>query len=261
MLDHMTEPQESVSAPPRPLNRQRLGRAWTTTAVVIVALIVLAAAVVVFATRDPDKRPPAAAPPSSRSAGPSSAGPSSAGTPGSPPPALDQTVPVSAPKGITWVLFQGVALPSSRAAGPTRVAGPVYAGYAHTPVGALIASAQIGARHLIAPGNDWRQVVAQQIVPTVGREAFITARAAVTTTDVAPGTYGQLAGFRFVTYSPDTAVIQFVTRFRNGNLQVSTTTVRWVNGDWKQVLQLDGSESPTVQHVSSLAGFVPWGGV
>ncbi len=83
----------------------------------------------------------------------------------------------------------------------------------------------------------------------------------MTTTEVAPGTYGQIAGFRFVTYTPDVAVIQFVTRFRNGNLQVTTTTVRWLSGDWKQQLQPDGSESPTAQSVSSLAGFVPWGGL
>lgn len=162
---------------------------------------------------------------------------------------------------MTWALFQGVVLPSSRTAGPTRVAGPVHAGYAHTPVGALLAAAQVSYRYLISPGGDWRQVVVQQVVPGAGRDVYVQKRATVTTTSVPPGTYGQLAGFRFVTYSPDTAVIQFVTRFSNGNLQVVTDTVHWLDGDWKLQLQPDGSESPTGQSVSSLGGFVPWSGL
>jgi hypothetical protein len=256
MLDHVTETQKSFPPSSRRSNRGRLGRAWTTTAAVIVALIVLAAAVVIFATRDPGKTPPAAAPPLSPSARPSTAG-----TPSSSPPALDQTVPVSAPKGITWALFQGVALPSSRTSGPARVAGPVHAGYAHTPVGALLAAQQVGARYLISPGAAWRRVVEQQVLPGVGRDAFVNARSEVSTTDVPAGTYGQTAGFRFVTYSQDAAVIQFVSRFPNGTLQVTTTTVRWSQGDWKLELQPDGGTSPNAQAVSTLAGFVPWGGV
>ena len=245
----------SESSTASPSVRERLGRAWTVTAAVIVALIVLAGVVVVLVTRDDEQAPPAASPPS---AAPAQPGPSAAG---GERPAGDQALPAAAPTGVTWSLFQGVALPSHPTAGPTRVAGPVHAGYAHTPTGALLASPQIGYRHLITPGDDWRRVVEQQVVPGPGRDAFVQARGKVTTTDVPPGTYGQIAGFRFVTYSPDTAVIQFVTRFKNGTLQVTTTTVRWVAGDWKLQLQPDGSESPTVQRVDSLAGFIPWGGV
>ena len=160
---------------------------------------------------------------------------------------------------MTWALFQGVALPASQTAGPSRVAGPVYAGYARTPAGALVASEQIGVRHLITPGNGWRRVVEQQVVPGPGVDVFVAERARVTDF-TPPGTFGQTAGFRFVTYSPDVAVIQFVSRFADGSLQVTTSTVRWVTGDWKLQLQQDGSESPTAQSVGSLAGFVPWGG-
>ena len=234
--------------------RRRPGRGWTVAAAAIVALIALAAVVVILATRGGDKAPPTGAPPATPHSVVES--PSAA-----PLPAQDQSVPDSPPPGISWALFQGVALPSSSSAGPTRVTGPVYAGYAQTPVGALLAAAQISYRYLISPDDDWHQVVNQQVVPDSGREVYVQKRAKVTTASAAHGTYGQLAGFRFVTYAPDTAVIQYVTRFSNGNLQVATDTVHWFAGDWKLQLQPDGSETPTVQSVANLAGFVPWSGL
>lgn len=255
-LDHMSELEPNPSDPQERSTRERLGRAWTITSAVIVALIVLAGVAVVYITRDRDPAPPAAQPATEEPAPSASA---SAEEPSL--PAEDQTVPTSAPEDVAWTLFEGVALPESSTAGPSRVEGPVYAGYAQTPTGALLAAAQISYRYLITPGEGWREVVEQQVVPGPGRDAFVEARAQVSTTDVAAGTYGQLAGFRFVTYASDTAVIQYVTRFENGNLQVTTDTVQWIDGDWKLQLQPDGSESPTVQNVDSLAGFVPWSGL
>ncbi len=254
-LDRMSEIDSKPEVPqPRPATHDRQGRGWTVAAAVVVALIALAGVVVVVVTRDSPPPPRAQQPPTPAAPSASPAGEAT-------PPPGDQAVPTAAPADVTWSLFQGVALPSSPTAGPTRTEGAVHAGYSLTPEGALLAAAQIGARHLITPREGWRQVVQQQVVPGPGRDAFVRARAQVTTDQVPAGTYGQIAGFRFVTYSPDTAVIQLVTRFRNGNLQVSTPTLRWVNGDWKLQLQPDGSASPTVQSVSSLAGFVPWGGV
>ena len=238
---------------PEPGGR-RPGRAWTVAAAAIVALIVLAAVVVILSTRGGAKAPPAGAAPAPAAS--AVASPSAA-----PLAAQDQTVPDSAPPGVSWTLFQGVALPSSSSAGPGRITQPVYAGYAHTPVGALLATAQIGYRYFLTPGDGWRQVVRDQVSPGPGHDAFVANRAKVTTTDVAPGGLGQLAGFRFVTYGPDVAVIQLVSRFSSGTLQVSTDTVHWVDGDWQLQLQPDGGSSPTAQRVDTLSGFVPWGGV
>ncbi len=246
-LDHTSDTE------PEPA-RRRPGRAWTIAAAAIVALIALAAVVVILATRGGDKARPGASE-SAPSALPTES-PSAA-----PLAAQDQTVPDSPPPGVSWTLFQGVALPSSALAGPTRITGPVYAGYSQTPVGALLAAAQISYRYLISPDDDWHQVVDQQVVPDSSRDVYVQKRAKVTTATAAPGTYGQLAGFRFVTYAPDTAVIQYVTRFSNGNLQVATDTVHWLAGDWKLQLQPDGSETPTVQSVANLAGFIPWSGL
>jgi len=253
-IEPEASPSRRVSMPEQ---QRHPRRARTIVAAVIVALIALAAVAVIWATRGSDSAPVAAPSPSA----PVSASPSAASS-ASPTAAVpQQAVPTIPPEGVRWSLFQGVALPSSRTAGPARTSGPVYAGYAHTPTGALLAAAQISYRYLISPGNDWRQVVDQQVVPGPGRDVYAQKRAKVDSTSVTPGTYGQLAGFRVVTYSPDTAVIQYVTRFADGSMQVVTDTVHWLNGDWKLQLQPDGSETPTAQTVGSLAGFVPWSGL
>ena len=173
----------------------------------------------------------------------------------------DGAMPLLTAPPVTWQLFGGVALPYSPKAGPRSVDGPVYAGYERSPTGALIAAAQLGTRYLLTPGDGWRQVAERQLLPGVGREVFVAARAQVDDLDVPPGTYGQLAGFRIVTFTPDVAVISFVSRFSlTGRLQVTTTTVKWVHGDWRLELQPDGGPSPTAQTVPDLDGFVVWGG-
>ncbi|WP_147431831.1 hypothetical protein [Motilibacter peucedani] len=161
---------------------------------------------------------------------------------------------------MTWSLFQGVALPSSATDGPSRINGPVYAGYSRTPTGALLSASNLVFRYLITPGEGWRQVVEQQVLAGAGRDRFVQLRAKATADDPS-GTFGQIAGFQFVTYSPDLAVVELVSRFSNGTMHVSTNTVRWVDGDWRLELQPDGSTTPNVQPVASLSGFIPWGGV
>ena len=189
--------------------------------------------------------------------------------PASPPPGaiappdaqLDQSVPTSPPADVRWDLYQREALPYSTTAGPRTVDGALARGYAHTPTGALLAAVQIGARKLLSPGDSWRQVVEQQVVPGTGRDRFIQLRSQITTDGTPDPRLGQIAGFRFITYTPDIAVIQIATKFINGHMQITTGTVQWSDGDWKEVLQPDSSESPTVQAIPDLTGLVAWSGV
>ncbi len=135
----------------------------------------------------------------------------------------------------------------------------VQAGFAHTPTGALLALSQIGIRYLITPGDGWRQVVQEQVLPSPGRDFYTKERATVT--DVAGTQYAQLAAFKFVTYTPDIAVIQLVSVSPSGAYTVATGTVQWSGGDWKLQLQPDGGMSPTQQDVSSTVGFIAFSGV
>lgn len=176
----------------------------------------------------------------------------------SPTIALVASEPLLVAPEVTWHVFSGVPLPYSEA-GPRSVDGPVFAGYERSPTGALLAAAHLGTRSLLTPGSGWLGVVEAQVLPGPGRDAFVAVREEVDKLDP-PGTYGQPAGFRFVAFTPDVAVLQEVSRFSlTGRLQVTTTTLRWVDGDWRLELQPDGSASPTAQSVQDLDGFVVWG--
>ncbi len=76
-----------------------------------------------------------------------------------------------APAGVTWQLWQSVALPFSKAAGPQIVQGNVARCYAHTPTGALLAAVQIQYR--LGISSNWRQIADTQIMPGPGRNVFI----------------------------------------------------------------------------------------
>lgn len=237
--------------PPRPASSPGRGSGQVSLllAGVFLGLVILAGLVVVlFGGGHGTPHSPAAAVPRPAASAP-------------PESQLDQTIPTSPPADVQWQLYQRVALPYSATAGPRIIDGALARGYAHTPTGALIAAVQIGARALLSGGDSWRHVAEQQIMPGPGRERFIQLRSQVTTDESPDPRLGQIAGFRFVTYTPETAVIQLATKFSDGDMQVTTGTVQWSDGDWKQVRQPDGSTSPTVQAISDLTGLVPWSGV
>ena len=178
------------------------------------------------------------------------------------PSSLDQSVPDSPPPGVTWQIIDTVALPSSAGAGPASVADGIPSGFAHTPTGALVAMVQIDFRHLIEP--NFVAVTQADVANTPGRAQFfdlVEADGLTNPTNPEPGTYLQLTGFQFVSYTPSTAVIQLLTARSDGSYQVSTLSVAWDGNDWQLVLQADGTDSPNQQIVSSPVGFVLWGGV
>ena len=171
-------------------------------------------------------------------------------------------MPDSPPARISWQIVDTVALPFSASAGPASVADGIPSGFAHTPAGALVAMVQIDFRHLIEP--NFVAVTDADVADTPGRTAFlqlVATNGITNPADPPPGTYLQLAGFQFVSYTDSTAVIQLLTARLDGSYQVSTLTVAWDGSDWQLVLQASGSDSPNQQIVSSPVGFVLWGGV
>lgn len=213
------------------------------------------------ASRPPASRPPALQPSvGAQAGGPapgSSASPAGATAACNVPPG-DNEIPTSAPAGVTWQLYQTIALPFSAQAGPTVVSGDVARCYAHSPTGALLATVQIYIRLGVA--TDWRPVVDAQVLAGPGRNVFAAERPDESVT-VQPGEFGQVAGFQFVTYTGSVAVIQLVVQMPDGSLQMAAMTSVWNGGDWRLELQPDGQASANIQQLSSLAGFVPWGGV
>jgi hypothetical protein len=225
-----------------------------------VAVIAAALAVVITATGH-HRRNPAAHAPAGAAAGapstPAASTPAAATATTSTPAPLVTAIPTTPPTGVTWQLFQGVALPFSPTDGPTRITGTVYAGYSHTPYGALIAQVQISARYLITPNGGWRPVVEQQVMPGTQRDTYAKARA-TSGDDPPPSGYSQIAGFRFVTYTADLAVISMASRSSGGGLASYDATMRWVDGDWKYELPPIGTQ---LQPLTDLTNYTPWQGV
>jgi len=181
-------------------------------------------------------------------------------TPSATTPTAKQQVLTSAPTGVTWELFQGVALPVSATDGPTRVRGAVHAGFSHTPTGALLADAQIGVRRIATPSLPGLRLIGQQqLVDGPGKTAYLNLVASLKDNAPPPGGYTQYVGFRYITYSPDLAVVSLATRGKNGVVQVGTDTLRWTGGDWKLDLPPSGLQQPQV--VPDIAGYVPWQGI
>lgn len=168
----------------------------------------------------------------------------------------DQDVPRTAPRQVFWTRFKGVAVPHSPSVGPLIVQGDIARCYAHTPRGALFAAAQISVRLDRSAG--WQKILGQQVVGGEGKAAYARVRAAGQV--VPAGEAAQIAGFRIVSYTPQTAVVGTVSRDpAHGGRMARTTTVRW-DGDWKLAPTPQGSTGSAPQAVDSLSGYVFWGG-
>lgn len=221
-------------------------------AVAILALLLGLSLLALLLTRDNDEPEQAAAP----SATPTAPAASDSAAPSEAVPA-----PLTAaPAGVDWELFQGVALPTSRTDGPSRIDGPVHAGFSRTPTGALLADAQISYRSLVDPDlDDLRQVARTQLAEGAGQTAYLNLLGQLAKNDPPATGFAQIVGFRYLTYTPDLAVISIATRGNSGTVQVGTDTMRWIDGDWKLEKPASGLQQPQV--VQGPAGYVPWSGV
>lgn len=220
-------------------------------AVVVLVLLVGVSLLALLLNRDndgADQAAPAVTPTTTQPTAPSSA------------PAEVLPPLTTAPTGVTWELFQGVALPTSRTDGPARVEGPVHAGFSRTPTGALLADVQISYRTLVDPDlGNLRHVVDAQLAEGPGKVAYLNLLSQLRENDPPANGYAQMVGFRYITYTPDLAVISRATRGNSGNIQVGIDTLRWVDGDWKLEKPASGLQQPQI--VANLSGYVPWAGV
>ena len=227
------------------------GRRWTGIAAIGFLIVVAVCVLIVVIGRHGRGSGSAAAPPAAQPA-----------TPATP---LPTAVPTTAPAGTTWTIYETVALPTLPGAGPAHVDGPIATGYAHTPLGALLADANQSYRYLLAPDDRWREAADAMLNRGPGHDAWLRVRAAhpygTQGATSGGGSLAQIAGFQFVSYTPTDAVIQLVTRDGTGNLQVTSGHVTWGDSDWRFVPGPDGGQAANVQQLQSLAGFVEWRGV
>jgi len=172
-------------------------------------------------------------------------------------------IPTAAPAGVTWKLVGQLAVPFSSTDGPAKASATGAAGFAHTPVGALIAAAQISTRAGYSAGRDsWEPTLQNQFVASADRDGLLKVlrdAAAAGEHPAGPGELSQIAGFRYLSYSSDAAVIGLVRRTPQGTYAMTTLSVQWQDGDWKLLAPASGQWPSATSALSSMAGVIAWG--
>jgi hypothetical protein len=228
-----------------------------------VAIVILGAALTLALTARPSPSPAAHGRPASSA--------SSAGIAvGQAQPLLPQV----SLQGLRWSEFYGIELPFSVQAGPYDTRGGLAAGFAHSPLGALLAAVNIGVRanaqwgpaifgpeirsHVTGPGAAALLAGCQAAYVQASRSEGVTGGWPLGEVDVAE------EAFRWVAYTPASAVIDLVSAgpgSQGTTVRASTRLqVLWDRTDWVLVAPPGGSWPNSASVLSSLAGYTVFPG-
>ena len=212
-------------------------------------------------------RPPASPRPAAMATA-SPAGAAGSGSQGQP------QVPRVSLDSVRWSSFYGVELPVSAQAGPYDTSAGVAAGFAHTPLGALLAAVNIGVRANAQWGpRVFAAVIRRQVT---GPDA----PALLANCEVAYGQASQSRhmtdgqplnsvdvteeGFRWVAYTPAVAILDLVSAGpgSQGSTVRASTQIEavWDGGDWKLVAPPGGDWGNAATGLSSLSGYAVFPG-
>lgn len=167
-----------------------------------------------------------------------------------------------APTAVTWQFDGAMLIPLQVAGGPaaTRPNGVKYC-FAHSPTGAVLAAmvllGQVQNRSIAL------DVLKERVVPGPGQVKAI-AQAKLDMATPPDSTSVQFVGFKVVSYPRDgsQAIIQIASQVADQGVGALLVTMQWYKGDWRAVLQDDGSFNGTVEPdiLSSLNGYVRFSG-
>jgi hypothetical protein len=175
---------------------------------------------------------------------------------------------------VRWSGFYGVELPVSAQAGPSGTSGGIAAGFARTPLGALLAAVNIGVRANAQWGpRIFTTIIRRQVT---GPDAAALLAACQAAYDQAAQS-GQVAGgqplgtvhvteqaFRWITYTPAAAILDLISAGPGSNGATVRASVQmevvWDGGDWKVVAPPGGDWGNSAAGLSSLAGYTTFPG-
>jgi len=175
---------------------------------------------------------------------------------------------------VRWSSFYGVELPVSAQAGPYDTSAGVAAGFAHTPLGALLAAVNIGVRANAQWGpRIFTTVIRGQVTGPDAAALLTGCQAAYDQAAQSDGvTGGQPLGtvdvteqaFRWITYTPAAAILDLVSAGPGSNGATVRASVQmevvWDGGDWKVVAPPGGDWGNSAAELSSLAGYTAFPG-
>jgi hypothetical protein len=230
-------------------------------AAAVAAILLGAGLAFALAGRPPASRAPATA---------ATASASPAGTAGQGQP----QVPRVSLAGVRWSGFYGVELPVSAQAGPYGTRGGTAAGFAHTPLGALLAAVNIGVR----ANAQWGPRIFGAVIrgQVTGPDAAALLAGCQAAYDQAAQS-GHIVGgqplgtvhvteqaFRWITYTPAAAILDLVSAGPGSNGATVRASVQmevvWDGGAWKVVAPPGGDWGNSAAELSSLAGYTTFPG-
>ncbi|EYT53290.1 hypothetical protein [Kocuria sp. UCD-OTCP] len=172
------------------------------------------------------------------------------------------TTLTKAPEDVEWTALGAIYAPSSEEHGPGTVdeSTGVRSCYSHTPEGALLAATNM----LTASGDPELLLETTRLLGMEGPGkdvaiGQIQQRIAGGDNTSVPV---QVAGFRLLSYTGDTATVEVVLAGDDGSEKVYNTTggnLVWHEGDWRFAFDDDGSGGPVSGRVSDLSGYIAWG--
>jgi hypothetical protein len=228
------------------------------------AILLCAGLAFALTGRPPSPRNPAVtAPVPASPAG--AAGPGSQGQP---------QVPRMSLASVLWSGFYGVELPVSAQAGPHDTRGSVATGFAHSPLGALLAAVNIGVRANAQWGpRIFTAVIRGQVIGPDAAALLASCQAAYDQAAQSAGvTGGQPLGtvdvteqaFRWITYTPAAAILDLAVAGPGASGATVRASVQmqvvWDGGDWKAVAPPGGDWGNSAAELSSLAGYTAFPG-
>jgi hypothetical protein len=106
-------------------------------------------------------------------------------------------------------------------------------------------------------------VLENRIAPGAGRNRALTAARTSPTPRNSEQDTAQFIGFKVVDYLPNRAIVSIAVQIGNTKVAALPVTLLWTDGDWRLVLQPDGSFNGEVAPdvLQSLTGYVRFGGV
>lgn len=165
---------------------------------------------------------------------------------------------VTQPPAAQWTLVATIAVPSAEGVGPGEVFPDQFRRcFARTPEGALFAAANIVGVSGSFPLE--KQVTEWYVAEGPGRAEAVAAAGTHSNPD---STFRlQIAGFRVLNYTGDTATVDIAMRASTGAFASQVYDLVWQDGDWRMRVAPDGEGPLTpVARIPDLAGYIPWGG-
>lgn len=170
------------------------------------------------------------------------------------------------PAATRWQLVGSMAAPSAPSIGPGAVRGGIHSCFAHSAAGALFAAVNLMA-DLAAPDAHTLHIIKARTAHGPGFSAAVDLTRSQRNDGMPAGTGGssiyQVAGFRYLDYTHSRATLEVIVRLTNGSaagaLVSAPMTMAWQDGDWKRVVQHDGT-IPEGSSIDPGAAFIHWSG-